>query len=119
MHYIGRFLADLLEGVPTEVIDFLAGQLGIADPSCVQKYAQREPTHREHAGKIQKALELKDFAQVQAELAVLVWTSLLVGAIPRQGKTFATRPAAAGLILDPHTRLYVADSRTAVSVGCG
>jgi S-DNA-T family DNA segregation ATPase FtsK/SpoIIIE len=35
----------------------------------------------------------------------LVWTSLLVGAIPRQGKTFA----AAGLILDPHTRLYVAD----------
>jgi DNA segregation ATPase FtsK/SpoIIIE, S-DNA-T family len=39
----------------------------------------------------------------------LVWTSLLVGAIPRQGKTFATRLAAAGLILDPHTRLYVAD----------
>lgn len=39
----------------------------------------------------------------------LVWTSLLVGAIPRQGKTFATRLAAAGLILDPHARLYVAD----------
>ncbi|WP_081481167.1 cell division protein FtsK [Saccharomonospora azurea] len=39
----------------------------------------------------------------------LVWTSLLVGAIPRQGKTFATRLAAAGLILDAHTRLYVAD----------
>ncbi|MGH3708335.1 MAG: cell division protein FtsK [Pseudonocardiaceae bacterium] len=39
----------------------------------------------------------------------LVWTSLLVGAIPRQGKTFATRLAAAGLILDPYTRLYVAD----------
>ncbi|WP_424184930.1 cell division protein FtsK [Actinokineospora sp. G85] len=39
----------------------------------------------------------------------LVWTSLLIGAIPRQGKTFAARLAAAGLILDPHTRLYVAD----------
>jgi S-DNA-T family DNA segregation ATPase FtsK/SpoIIIE len=39
----------------------------------------------------------------------LVWTSLLVGAIPRQGKTFAARLAATGLILDPHTRLYVAD----------
>ncbi|WP_236796312.1 cell division protein FtsK [Amycolatopsis sp. GM8] len=39
----------------------------------------------------------------------LVWTSVLVGAIPRQGKTFAARLAAAGLILDPHTRLYVAD----------
>ncbi|HEY0639832.1 MAG TPA: cell division protein FtsK [Pseudonocardiaceae bacterium] len=39
----------------------------------------------------------------------LVWTSLLIGAIPRQGKTFAARLAAAGLVLDPHTRLYVAD----------
>lgn len=39
----------------------------------------------------------------------LVWTSLLIGAIPRQGKTFAARLAAAGLILDPHARLYVAD----------
>ncbi|EWC58864.1 cell division FtsK/SpoIIIE protein [Actinokineospora spheciospongiae] len=39
----------------------------------------------------------------------LVWTSLLVGAIPRQGKTFAARLAAAGLILDPFTRLYVGD----------
>ncbi|GLZ37167.1 FtsK/SpoIIIE domain-containing protein [Actinokineospora sp. NBRC 105648] len=39
----------------------------------------------------------------------LVWTSVLVGAIPRQGKTFAARLAAAGLILDPFTRLYVAD----------
>ncbi|GAB3147037.1 FtsK/SpoIIIE domain-containing protein [Amycolatopsis stemonae] len=39
----------------------------------------------------------------------LVGTSLLVAAIPRQGKTFAARLAAAGLILDPHVRLYVAD----------
>ena len=36
----------------------------------------------------------------------LVWTSLLVGVIPRQGKTFAIRLPAAGLILDPYTRLY-------------
>jgi S-DNA-T family DNA segregation ATPase FtsK/SpoIIIE len=39
----------------------------------------------------------------------LVWTSLLVGAIPRQGKTFTARLAAAGLILDAFTRLYIAD----------
>lgn len=39
----------------------------------------------------------------------LVWTSLLIGAIPRQGKTFAARLAAAGPILDPYARLYVAD----------
>ena len=41
----------------------------------------------------------------------LVWTSLLVGAIPRQGKTFATRLPAAGLVLDPHARLYVFDGK--------
>ncbi|WP_346128596.1 FtsK/SpoIIIE domain-containing protein [Lentzea roselyniae] len=39
----------------------------------------------------------------------LVWTSLLIGALPRQGKTMAERLAAAGLILDPYVRLYVAD----------
>lgn len=39
----------------------------------------------------------------------VVGTSLLVAAIPRQGKTFAARLAAAGLILDPHVQLYVAD----------
>jgi len=55
--YIGRFLADPLEGVPAEVIDYLAGQLQIADPSCVKKYAQRQQTHPGHAGKIRKGAE--------------------------------------------------------------
>ncbi|ACU37530.1 cell division protein FtsK [Actinosynnema mirum] len=41
----------------------------------------------------------------------LVWTSLLVGAIPRQGKTFATRLAVSGLVLDPYARLYVFDGK--------
>jgi hypothetical protein len=70
VRYIGKFLADPLDGVPAEVIDFLAGQLQIADPSCLKRYSVREPTHREHAGKIQKALALKDFAEVEGELAV-------------------------------------------------
>ena len=72
VRYIGRFLADPLEGVPAEVTGYLAGQLQIADPSCVKKYAQRQQTHLDHAGKIRKALKLKDFAQVEAELAVYV-----------------------------------------------
>ena len=70
VRYIGRFLADPLDGVPAEVIDFLAGQLQIADPSCLKRYSLRKPTHREHAGKIQEKLGLKDFAEVEAELAV-------------------------------------------------
>jgi hypothetical protein len=32
--YIGRFLPDPLDGVPTAVIDFLAEQVGVADASC-------------------------------------------------------------------------------------
>nr|WP_246440167.1 cell division protein FtsK [Saccharothrix tamanrassetensis] len=53
----------------------------------------------------------RDARQRKVDLP-LVWTSLLVGAIPRQGKTFAARLAAAGLILDPFTRLYVADFKS-------
>ena len=34
----------------------------------MKRYAQREPTHREHAAKIQETLGLKDFAEVEAEL---------------------------------------------------
>jgi len=72
VRYLGKFLADPLDGVPTEAIDFLAGQLQVADPSCVKQYALRPQTHREHAGKIRTALQLKDFAPVEVELAVFV-----------------------------------------------
>jgi len=48
-------------------------------------------------------------ARNRAITLALVWTSLLIGAIPRQGKTFTARLAAVGLILDAYTRLYVAD----------
>jgi hypothetical protein len=70
--YTGRLLADPREGVPTEVLDYLAGQLQIADPSCVKKYGQRQQTHLDHASMIRKALGLTDFAQAEAELAVYV-----------------------------------------------
>ena len=69
VRYLGKFLADPLEEVPTKVLDFLAGQLGIADPSCVKQYAVRAQTHREHADKIRVALGLTDFARAEAGLA--------------------------------------------------
>lgn len=37
----------------------------------------------------------------------LVWSSLLVGAIPRMGKTYAARLIVAAGALDPYVRLYV------------
>jgi len=41
----------------------------------------------------------------------LVWSSLLVGAIPRMGKTYAARLPAAAAALDPTTRLFVWDGK--------
>jgi Domain of unknown function (DUF4158) len=75
VRYIGRFLADPLDGVPAEVIDFLAGQLQIDDPSCLKRYSVRDPTHREHAGKIQEKLGLKDFAELAVFAGRRAWVT--------------------------------------------
>jgi hypothetical protein len=64
--YLGVFLADPID-VPSEVLDYLAGQLGITDASCVKRYSQRETTHREHAEEIQREYGLRDFSEVEAE----------------------------------------------------
>ena len=40
----------------------------------------------------------------------LMWQSLLVGALPRQGKTFAARALALFAALDPYCRLHVFDA---------
>ncbi|QFZ17555.1 hypothetical protein [Saccharothrix syringae] len=41
----------------------------------------------------------------------VVWTSLLIGAIPRQGKTFVMRLPITAAALDPHVRLIIADGK--------
>jgi DNA segregation ATPase FtsK/SpoIIIE, S-DNA-T family len=41
----------------------------------------------------------------------LVWSSLLIGSIPRMGKTNAARIPAAAAALDPYTRLVIADGK--------
>ncbi|WP_447006674.1 cell division protein FtsK [Saccharothrix isguenensis] len=41
----------------------------------------------------------------------VVWTSLLIGAIPRQGKTFVARLPLTAAALDPHVRLVIADGK--------
>jgi len=40
VRYIGTFLGDDPLAVPWEVVDYLAGQLGIEDASCVKSYAE-------------------------------------------------------------------------------
>ena len=42
----------------------------------------------------------------------VVWTSLLIGAIPRQGKTFVARLPLMAAALDPHVRLIIVDGKS-------
>jgi hypothetical protein len=68
VRFLGCFLADPLE-VPNEVLDVIAAQLAIEDPSCVKRYTERDKTRLEHTWEIAKAFGLKDFASAEAELA--------------------------------------------------
>jgi hypothetical protein len=54
VRYKGLFLEDPL-AVPWPMVDYLAGQLGIGDPSQVKKYGERPKTGYEHAWMIRDA----------------------------------------------------------------
>jgi hypothetical protein len=64
---LGLFLVDPLE-VPGVVLDYLAGQLEIADVSCVARYMERRTTRFEHVEEIKLAGGLRDFTEVAREL---------------------------------------------------
>jgi hypothetical protein len=78
VRYLGLFLEDPLD-VPAVVAGFGAGQLGIADPSCVKRYTDRDKTRFDHAWEIQRACGLKDFTGAEEQLrewvAARSWTS--------------------------------------------
>jgi S-DNA-T family DNA segregation ATPase FtsK/SpoIIIE len=44
-------------------------------------------------------------------MATMLWMSMLVGAVPRQGKTFSARTIALAAALDPYVRLIVFDGK--------
>lgn len=67
VRYLGCFQTDPLD-VPTEVVDVVATQLDIGDPSCVKRYTEREKTRLDHAWEIQQAYGLREFATAEAEL---------------------------------------------------
>jgi hypothetical protein len=67
VRYVGLFPENPLD-VPAEVLQFVAGQLDIADPSCVKRYTERDKTRFDHAWEIQRAYRLRDFAAAENEL---------------------------------------------------
>ena len=47
VRHLSAFLDDPVD-VPTAVVDFVAVQVGVADPSCVKRYVERKQTRFEH-----------------------------------------------------------------------
>lgn len=77
---LGRFLPDPLE-VPWEIVERLAGQVDVEDPSCLKQYAQRLPTQHEHAREITSVYGYRTFEDTGAQqefrtfLAARAWTT--------------------------------------------
>ncbi len=78
VRYLGAFPVDLLD-VPHLVVEYLADQLGVDDPSCLKLYGERAQTRLEHAWEIQHALGLADFASAREDLEAWIearsWTT--------------------------------------------
>ncbi len=76
--FLGTFVPDPTD-VPTAVVDYLAAQLGIEDPSCVKTYRVREMTRLEHAREIRAAYGFGEFTDAEQELVRWVddraWTT--------------------------------------------
>lgn len=61
VRFLGTFLSDPLD-VPWPVVEYLAGQLGVADVSVAKRYAERLPTQHEHAREIRQEYGYRDLS---------------------------------------------------------
>jgi TnpA family transposase len=78
VRWLGTFLEDPLD-VPGAVLEFVAEQLEVEDPSQVKRYAERRETPFDHQRDIRRAYGWRDFADVEGEFAAWAaarsWTS--------------------------------------------
>ena len=66
VRYVGVFLEDPVD-VPWQVVEYLAAQLGIEDPSCAKRYTDRPKTAYEHAWEIRVAYGFRAFEDALGE----------------------------------------------------
>ena len=83
VRWLGTFLEDPLD-VPGAVLDFVAGQLGMADPSVVKRYTERGKTKFDHQWEIRRKYGLREFADGRGGVAG-------VGGGPRRGRPGTAR----------------------------
>ncbi|KUL30853.1 hypothetical protein ADL15_23105 [Actinoplanes awajinensis subsp. mycoplanecinus] len=67
VRWLGTFLTDPLD-VPLVVLDYVATQVEVADPSCVKRYTEREKTRLEHQWEIAQVGGFVSFASAQESL---------------------------------------------------
>ncbi|MEV7395366.1 DUF4158 domain-containing protein, partial [Streptomyces sp. NPDC091215] len=83
VRFLGRFMPAPRQ-VPSEVADYLAEQLGIADAAVLAEYGERNGTARSRAGEIQQDGGWRDFAEVRDKLVewldARAWTT---GEVPQ------------------------------------
>jgi TnpA family transposase len=72
VRHLGRFLEDPLD-VPTVVVDYVASQIGVADPSCVKAYLERKQTRYDHQDEICQAYGYSPYAAGKGRL--LAWVA--------------------------------------------
>ncbi len=72
VRYLGMFLPDPVD-VPVELVEYLAEQLGIDDPTCVKAYTDRKQTRYDHQDEIVAVYGLVPFGEVEGEL--LAWVT--------------------------------------------
>ena len=65
---LGTFLPDPLD-VPIVVLDFVAGQVGVEDPSVIKRYTERRGTRFDHQAEIAAVEGYRDFSTAEAEVA--------------------------------------------------
>jgi hypothetical protein len=70
VRHLGRFLEDPLD-VPSVVVDSVASQIKVADPSCVKAYLERRSTRFEHQAEICDGYGYRSYPSAKESL--LAW----------------------------------------------
>jgi hypothetical protein len=72
VRFLGTFLSDPTD-VPPNIVSFMASQLRIADPQCLERYMARPTTHWDHADEIKQTYGYKDFNAQPGHFRLVRW----------------------------------------------
>lgn len=72
LRFLGTFLTDPT-AVPTSVVQEVARQLAVRDPSCLARYRDRPPTHRDHAREIRQVYGYRDYTDQPEHFRLVRW----------------------------------------------